>query len=171
MLRLMSVCCLLFVCASGIQAGENLLKSGGIVQENGWITWLNKNATDGGVSIALEDGKAEIRIPVYEGANFSDVQLIVPIDVEADKDYTLKLTIDSDMPGKLTIGYGMRPAPHTGYSYAKAAVEKGEKTYDLVLKVRKAADGTYASPRVLRMHFGDMKGATLTVSAVSLTAD
>ncbi len=150
-------------------SGENRLPSMTLDKESGWLVWLSDKMTADGAKAEFKDGKAVVSVPNQEKPKFSELQLVRPLDVEADKTYSLKVRIASDKPGTIVVGYGMRTGARTTYGSTKIRITPGENVYDAPLQVGKGPDGKYDSPRVLRIHLGEVPGATLTLSEITLT--
>ena len=145
----------------------NLLTDTGFSKESGWISYVNTPAAEAGGSVTLRDGKAVVKSPAIETQSFNNIQLIKPVDTEADKSYKLKFNANAEKAGYLTISYCLLNAPYTGYANANIYLAPGQKEYECMLAVKKDKDGNYGAPRSLRLFFGAFKDATVTVSDVS----
>lgn len=149
-------------------SGENRLSSPAFSKEHGWLVWMSDKMTSAGAKAEYKDGKAIVSVPGQDKPKFSEMQLIRPLDLAADTAYVLKLRVASDKPGTIVIGYGMRAGARTSYGAAKIRVAPGDTVYEATLQVSKAADGSFESPRVLRIHLGEVPGAALTLSDITL---
>lgn len=148
--------------------GENLLSPAEFTAENGWIVWMSEQMKTGGAKVELKEGKAIALIPAVDGQKFSSVQVVKPLGIEAGKTYRFHVRMVSDREGAVVVGYGMRGGAYTNYGVLKLQVAAGEKTYDGMLQVKAGADGSYETPRVLRIHLGGLASANVTISDIAL---
>jgi hypothetical protein len=147
-------------------SADNLLKDTRFSKENGWSVYLKQPVVNAGGSINFQDGRAIVKSPAIESQP-GDIQLILPIDVDAEKSYQLKFKANSEKAGKLTINYCLSKSPYSYYGGVDIGLESGEKSYDCKVEARLAGNGTYDKPRSLRLFFGGFKDATITLSDIS----
>lgn len=150
-------------------AGENMLKGTEISTENNWVVFISKLSSGAGSLGSIENNTATLKAV---GKNPADhIQLYCKdVDLEADKAYSFKFKLSSTQQGKLDIAYCLSKEPWTRYARVSVDVEVGEKEYTITLSPQKAADGSYDTPRSLRIFFGNFDDASFTVSEVALTA-
>jgi hypothetical protein len=159
----------LFAVAVCVNASaESLLKDTNFSKESGWSIWVEKPMSDAGGSLTLQDGKAIAKSVTVDKQQQTQIQLIKPMEMEADKKYLLKFKANADKTGKLAIAYVLSKSPYTLFASVDLNLVEGEKEYECTLDVKKDKDGKYDSPRSLRFWFGNFKDATITVSDVSL---
>ncbi len=157
---------LLAACAVAAPA-ENLLSGSGFSKEAGWYFWVEKPILDAGGSGEMQGGKALVKSPAFEKQAPSNIQLIKPLDIEADKSYQLKFKADAEKAGRLAVSYCLRKEPYTSYASAIIALEPGEKSYECTLAVRKDKNGDYDAPRSLRLFFGAFADSSVSISGIS----
>jgi hypothetical protein len=158
---------LLFAAATLTVSADNLLKNTTFSKADGWFFWVNKSVADAGGAGTLQDGKAVAKSPAIEKQKPTDIQLIKPINVEADKSYKFTFKANVEKAGHLIITYGMSNSPYTGYASSGINLEPGKTNYECILVIKRDTAGNYDAPRSLRLYFGAFKDATVTVSDVS----
>jgi hypothetical protein len=156
---------MLIVVAGAIPvSADNLLPSTGISVENGWSIYMNDSAREAGALVLFQGGAAVVKSPGIQ-QSVDRIQIIKPIDIEADRSYKLKFEASAEKAGRLVVGYCRNEAPFTFYASASVDLEPGEKGYECTLEVNRGK--SYDDPRSLRLFFGAFEDATVSISNVT----
>lgn len=158
---------ILATAAFGAYAG-NMLTDSAISADGGWKVFVHAPIKEAGGNVAFESGKAIVDVPSAEGQGIQHIQIYKDIDLAADKSYKASFTAKTDKAGKITVIYLLGKPPYTTYASASVDLSEGEKSYDCVLNVKAAADGSYDTPRSFRFFLAGIKDAKIAISNVSL---
>lgn len=159
----------IFMSTHAVSAGEqaaNLLPGTAVTQANQWRHWVSPQVMKAGGGLSFDNGSVKIKTTASQGSG--DIQLLIALDLEPSRAYQLKFRAIADKDGKMPILYNMRKSPFTSYAFKIIDLQAGDKEYSCKLTVRKNKDGSYNSPRCLRLYFGRLQKTTVTLSDISL---
>lgn len=136
--------------------------------EAGWEFYVGPQAREAGASIREQNGTLFVKSGNKRLAD-AFLQLIWPLEIDADDDYKLKFSADTDKAGKLSVAYVLSAPPWTKYANVSIDLVPEKKEYECVLKVRRENGYKYDTPRSLRLFLGEFAGANVAISHMSGT--
>lgn len=150
-------------CGTALSGAESLLKGK-------WHSWIEGDCLKAGSGVKVNsDNSADVKVKIAEGKKgWHNIQLIQNINLAKDKKYKLTFDLSSDVAGEISASYILSKTPWTTYASAKIKVTPDKKTYECVIAPKESKDG-YDEPRSLRFFLGNLDGATISISNISLT--
>jgi hypothetical protein len=154
---------LTILCGTTLFGAESLLKGK-------WGSWIQGDCRKAGSEVKINsDNSADVKVKIAEGKKgWHNIQLIKNVNLTKDKKYKLTFELSTDVTGDIGVSYILSKAPWTSYATAKIKVTSDKKTYECVIAPKESKDG-YNEPRSLRFFLGNLNGATISISNISLT--
>jgi hypothetical protein len=165
----MSLLTVIFLLISlNITAFGSVSSNNAISKENGWSYWMDSSYREAGTHASFEDGKFTASIKSKSRKSKYYLQLIKNTNIlEAGKSYKVSFQLKSGGSGVIQVVYIMAEPPYTGLAYSTINITPGKKSYDCVITPG-LIDGKYPEKRSLRFFTGELAGADITISDVSI---
>jgi hypothetical protein len=167
---LLSALVLVGLAAMGGQAAaENLLDLKGFSRANGWRVGVSKSAKQAGGYVKAKQGTLAVKHPKLETRKY-DLQLNRDLKLDIGGKYVFRFEAATTSAAVVEVVYGTSSPPYRTYNRSWIKLTPQKTSYELVLDIRKNAQGAFEPERTrtLRLYFGANPALDLTLTNVSL---